>query len=167
MFNHPNDFLIKLLITILIHYKLSFLNRQIHFTSALKRKVLVGFILGFFLSFIIICLEPFDTNQYESNNRLIILSGFGVLLFIVCLLQSIIENIWYYKANKVWTVSYEILSAIIFFTISGTVIYLYNHLIVNDLNYSIKSHWWYYKNIVIVMIPVIAPLLIYLRQKIW
>ena len=35
----------------------------------------------------------------------------------------------------------------------------------NDLNYSIKSHWWYYKNIVIVMIPIVAPLLLYLRQK--
>lgn len=144
---------------------MSLLNRQIHFISSIKRKVLAGFILGLFLSFVIIFLEPFDTNQFESSKRLLFLSGFGLILFGVFLIQSIIENIWYYRVNKIWTVSYEILSTIVFFTISGTIIYLYNHIIVNEQDYSVKSHWWYYSHIVIAMIPLVGPLLVYLRQK--
>jgi len=144
---------------------LSFLSRQIHFTSSLKRKVLVGFILGVFLSMLIIFLEPFNTNEYESNNRIISLLGFGALLSCVFIIQSIIENFWYYRVNKIWLVLYEILSTIIFFTFSGTIIYLYNHLIINNLNYSIKSHWWYYSHIVLAMIPIVTPVLLYLRQK--
>lgn len=144
---------------------MSFLNRQIRFTSSLKRKVLVAFLLGLFLSMLIIFLEPFDTNEYESKNRTISLLGFGALLSCVFLIQSIIENKWYKRVNKIWLVSHEILSIIIFFTFSGTVIYLYNHLVINDLNYSLKSHWWYYSHIVLAMIPILAPILIYLRQK--
>ena len=91
--------------------------------------------------------------------------GFGVLLSFTFLIQSIIENIWYDSFKKVWLVSHEIFSTIIFFAFSGTIIYLYNHIIVNDLSYSLKSHWWYYSHIVLAMIPIIAPVLLYLRQK--
>ena len=114
---------------------------------------------------LILFLEPFDTNEYESNNRILSLLGFGALLCGVFVIQSIIENSWYNSVNKIWTVSQEILSTIIFFTFSGTTIYLYNHLIVNDLPYSMASHWWYYSHIVAAMIPIVAPLLIYLRQQ--
>ncbi len=144
---------------------MTFLSKQIHFISSFKKKLLAGFILGVFLSMLIIFLEPFNTNEYESNNRIISLLGFGALLSCVFIIQSIIENIWYYRVNKIWLVSYEILSTIIFFIFSGTIIYLYNHLIINDLNYSIKSHWWYYSHIVLAMVPIVAPLIIYLRQK--
>ena len=127
--------------------------------------MLVAFLLGTFLSMLIIFLEPFDTNKYESNNRIISLLGFGALLSCVFLIQSIIENNWYKRINKTWLVSHEILSTIIFFIFSGTVIYLYNQLVINDLNYSFKSHWWYYSHIVLAMIPIVAPVLIHLRQK--
>ena len=126
---------------------------------------MAGLLLGLFLSMLIIFLEPFDTNQYESNNRIISLLGFGAILSCTFIIQSIIENSWYSSVNKVWLVVYEILSTIIFFTFSGTVIYLYNHLFINELNYSIESHWWYYSHIVIAMIPIVTPVLLYLRQR--
>ncbi|WP_027418810.1 LytTR family DNA-binding domain-containing protein [Crocinitomix catalasitica] len=144
---------------------MNFLHQQIHFISSLKKKVIAAFILGVFLSFIILFLEPFDTNQYESNNRLLNLLGFGGLLTLVFLLQSILENKWYYNNSKVWTVTYEIISVFLFFAISGSVIYFYNHFYINGLEYKIASHWWYYRTIVLIMIPVIAPVYIYLRQR--
>jgi hypothetical protein len=121
--------------------------------------------MGFFLSFIIIFLEPFNTNDFESNNKTILLLGYGVLLFIFFLIQSIIENIWYYSVNKIWVISYEIISIILFFSILGTVFYVYNELVLNGGSYSIKSHWWFYKNIIIVFIPIFSPLFLYLRNK--
>lgn len=144
---------------------MNFLNKQIPFVYALKQKAFVSLILGGFLSMIIIFLEPFDTNEYESNYRLLMLSGFGILVSCVCFLQCWLENIWYVKVNKVWVIRYEIVSTFFFFCISGTVIYLYNHMVINGFKYSLQTHWWYCTHIVLAMVPIIAPVLAYLRQK--
>lgn len=144
---------------------MNFLNKQIPFVSRLKEKAFVGLILGVFLSMIIIFLEPFDTNEYDSNYRLLTLSGFGILVSCVCFIQSWLENIWYVKVDKVWIIRYEILSTFFFFCCSGTVVYLYNHIVINGFEYTVQSHWWYCSHIVLAMIPIIAPVLLYLRQK--
>jgi hypothetical protein len=144
---------------------LIFFNKQTHYTSSLKNRILIGIILGLFLTFLIIFLEPFNTNEFEHSYRNIILSGYGVLLFGVFITQSFIENIWYYHINKIWLIRYEIISIIFFFIISGTVLYLYNHLFVNNLSYSVESHWRYYKNTIIVFIPIFSPLLAFLRHN--
>lgn len=142
-----------------------FFKKQVPFVSSIRKKILIGLIIGVFLSFIIIFLEPFDTNEYESNHKTLLLSGFGVLFFVIYLIQSALENIGYYKVNKIWKVSHEIISITLFFTISGTIIYVYNTKIINGLDYSIEGHWRYFKGIVLVFIPVFAPLLFYLRNK--
>lgn len=144
---------------------MTFLNRQIRFIASIKRKVLVGFILCVFLSFIIIFLEPFDTDQFKSDHKSLVLSGFGILIFIVFVIHSSIENWWYSRVQKVWLVSYEIISTILFFLFSGTIIYLYNRLVINQQSYSLASHLGYLKGIVLLMIPVIAPVLLYLRHQ--
>ncbi len=144
---------------------MTFLNRQIHFVASTKRKVWVGFILFIFLSFIIIFLEPFDTDQFESDHKLLLLSGFGILIFIAFVIYSSIENLWYLRVQKNWLVSYEILSTILFFLFSGTILYLYNGLVINQQSYSLASHFLYLRTIVLLMIPVFAPLMLYLRQQ--
>ena len=142
-----------------------FFKQQFPFVSSIKKKILVGLIIGFFLSFIIIFLEPFDTNEYESNNKTILLSGFGILLFILYLIHSLIENLYYYKANKSWNVSNEIFSIIVFFVISGSIIFIYNTYVINGNDYSFEAHWVYFKKIVIVFIPIFLPLLVLLRYN--
>ena len=141
------------------------LNRQINFVQSIKRKFLIGFALCLFLSFIIIVLQPFDTNQFKSSHKLLLLSGFGVVTFIVFVIQSSIENLWYYKIRKVWRVSHEVYSTIIFFAFSGTILYLYNRIVVNELNYTLDTHLLYLRTIVVAMIPIFAPFMIYLRQR--
>jgi len=126
---------------------------------------LVGFILFLFLSFVIIFLEPFDTDQFHSDHKLLVLSIFGVLIFIAFVIYSSLENFWYFRVRKVWRVSHEIVSTILFFLFSGSIIYLYNGLVINQGDYSLRSHLLYLKNIVLLMIPVIAPVLLFLRQK--
>lgn len=144
---------------------MSIFKRQIRFISSLNHTVLAGAILGVFLSMVIIFLEPFNTNQYNSDYRILMLLGFGVLVSCVFIIQSIFENTWYKKLNKEWLIIHEIISTTLFFACSGTIIYLYNHLIINGYSYSIKSHWWYCTHIVLAMVPIIAPLLLYLRQR--
>lgn len=144
---------------------MNFLNQQVHFIEAFKNKMLAGLLLGVFLSFIIIFLEPFDTNQYQAKYRFLLLAGFGMLLSVVFIVQSLLENKWYNRLNKKWLIIHEIAATFLFFAISGTVLFLYNHLVINDLSYTVESHWWYYSHIVVAMIPVIAPFFIFLRQK--
>lgn len=139
--------------------------KQIHFLASKRRKVLVGFILFVFLSFFIIFLEPFDTDQFQSAYRLPLLFGFGILIFVSFVVFSSLEDLWYARVRKVWLVSHEILSTILFFLFSGTIIYLYNGLLINNESYSVASHLHYLKAIVLLMIPVFAPLMIYLRQQ--
>lgn len=141
------------------------LKKQIHFTYPIKSKIAIGLVLCLFLSFVIIVLEPFDTDQFKSDNKLLLLSGFGFLIFIVFVTQSCIENNFYLKTGKVWKVSHEILSTIVFFIFSGTILYFYNRMVINGSAYSINSHLLYMLTIVIAMIPIFAPLMIYLRQK--
>ena len=94
-----------------------------------------------------------------------ILSGFGILFFSTFFIHSNIESMLYHRSHKIWSVSYEIISTLIFFTVSGTVLYLYNHRFINGEVYSIKSYLLYFKNIVLVFIPLFSPIFIYLRNK--
>lgn len=144
---------------------MTFLNKQIHFVASLRKKVGVGFILAVFLSFIIIVLEPFGTDQFESDNRLLLLSGFGILTFLVFVIHSSLENKWYARVGKRWLVSHEILSTTIFCVFSGTVLYVYNTAIVNGANCTFGTYWRYLGGTVLSMLPVFVPLMLYLRQK--
>ena len=147
-------------------YKLTFLKKQIHFVASIKRKVLVGFILCVYLSFIVIVLQPFDTSQFEADNKLALLSGYGILTFVILVIQSTMENIWYFRLGKIWLVSYEIISTLLFCLFSGTVLYLYNRTIVNNgLNYNLITYWRFLSVTVVCMLPVFVPLMLYLRQK--
>ena len=121
--------------------------------------------MGLFLASLIVFLEPFDTNEFRSAYRILLLSGFGVIFTCTFILYSVFENILYNRIHKLWLVWHELLSIFIFLFFSGTFIYLYNHLIINDSNYSVRSHWWYLSHIVAAMIPIVTPILLFFRQK--
>lgn len=142
-----------------------YLQRQIHFLASIKRKVLVGLILCIYLSFIVIVLEPFDTSQFEADNRLLLLSGYGIFIFVVFVIHSSLENIWYFRVGKVWTVRYEIISTFLFCLFSGTILYLYNRLIVNLDKLTLATYWRFLYHTVLCMLPVFIPIMLYLRQK--
>jgi hypothetical protein len=144
--------------------KIGWFKKPVSFVSSFRKSAIIGIILGGFLSFLIIFLEPFDTNQYESANKHLILSGYGFLLTGYYVLQSWLENLSYRKRLK-WKVSDEIIAAIIFFTTVGTIMYLYNQRVVNQLDYSLSSHGRYYRNIVVVFVPVLLPVWFYLRVR--
>ena len=144
---------------------MNFLLRQIRFVSSFKGKVLVGSILGLFLASLIVFLEPFDTNEFRSTYRTLLLSGFGIIFTCTYILYSVFENMIYNRMRKLWLVWHELLSILIFLFVSGTFIYLYNHLIINGSSYSVRAHWWYLSHIVAAMIPIVTPILLFFRQK--
>ena len=141
------------------------LKKQIHFIASIKRKVLVGFILCIYLNFIVIVLQPFDTSQFKADNKTLLLSGFGFFIFVVFVIQSCIENRWYFRNGKVWTVLNEIISALLFLLFSGTILYLYNRIVINGIECALDTYWRFLRVTVVSMTPVFVPIMLYLRQK--
>lgn len=141
------------------------LKKQIHFVASIRKKVLIGLILCIYLSFIVIVLQPFDTSQFEAENKTLLLSGFGNLILIIYIIQSNIENIWYFRKGKIWTIFYEIISMILFLLFSGTILYLYNRIVVNQVECALETYWRFLSVTVVCMTPVFVPLMLYLRQK--
>lgn len=127
--------------------------------------MLVGVLLGLFLDALIIFLEPFDTNEYRSEHKLLLLSCFG-LIFSICFIgYSFLESLLYKRLQRLWLVWHELVSLLIFMVVSGSVVFLYNHFIINHSSYSLRSHWLYLSRIVAAMTPIIVPLLWFLRQQ--
>lgn len=149
-----------------IAYTLNSLKKQIYFTASIGRKVLVGLILCLYLSFIVIVLQPFDTSQFEADHKIALLSGYGILIFVLYFIYSSIENSWYFRVDKVWVVRYEIISTLLYCLFSGTVLYLYNRTIVNNgLDYTLITYWRFISVTTACMLPVFVPPMLYLRQK--
>lgn len=127
---------------------------------------MVGLILCIYLSFIVIVLQPFDTSQFQADHKVLLLSGYGILTFVVFVIQGSIENIWYLRFGKVWRVSHEIIATTIFCLLAGTVLYLYNVYIVNEgKSVSTGSYLNFIFITTAAMIPVFVPPMLYLRQK--
>lgn len=141
------------------------LKKQIHFVASIKRKIGVALILCIYLDFIVIFLQPFDTSQFEDDNKILLLSGYGILTGLVFIVQGSIENILYYRLNKVWQVFHEIIATIIFCLFTGTVLYLYNRYVVNNLYFELETYCRFLRITVVYMTPVFVPPLLYLRQK--
>jgi hypothetical protein len=142
------------------------LKRQIHFVASIRKKVLIGLLLGIYLSFIVIVLQPFDTSQFKAEYKTLLLSGYGILTFVVFVMQGCIENRWYSRLGKVWRVYNEIIATLLFCLFSGTVLYMYNMSVINEENgYTIKSYWLFLHITVACMTPVFVPPMLYLRQK--
>ncbi len=145
---------------------LNSLKKQIHFTASGNRRALIGAILAAYLCFVVIVLQPFDTSQFDAEYKNLLLSGYGIFAGLVFVIHSSFENRWYSGNGKVWTVSQEILSAVLFCFLSGTVLYMYNRTIVNNFKpYTLRTYLRFLSFTVPCMIPVFVPLMIYLRQK--
>jgi hypothetical protein len=146
--------------------KLNSLNKQIHFTASGKRRALIGLILAAYLSFIIIVLQPFDTSQFDAEYKALLLLGYGIFIGILVILYGSFENRFYSARSKVWTVSREISSTLLFLLFSGTILYMYNRTIVNNFkDYTFWTYWRFMSVTVTCMIPVFVPPMVYLRQK--
>jgi len=127
---------------------------------------LIGLILCVYLCFVVIVLQPFDTSQFEAEYKTALLAGYGMLTFLVFVIHSSLENLRYFKKGKVWTVSQEVISLLLFCWFCGTVLYCYNRSIVNNgLEYTLGTYLRFLGITITCMIPVIVPPMFYLRQK--
>jgi len=140
------------------------LKTKINFTNSIRNQFKISVLIGFFIFFILKFISPFNSNEFHSRHKTFYLLGFGLITTILYFFHSNIETLFYRKNKKNWTVKNEIFSLFIFFLISGTIIYLYNYIFINQYKYSFKSHCEYLIKRVFVFIPIVLPFLVFLRN---
>lgn len=145
--------------------KTKVINREIGFIRGLRNQLLYGGFLCIYLSSILIFLEPFDTDQYSSNYKELLLFGYGVLVFLIAFFQLRITYLIFLKNGKSWKIRNEFWSVFFFFLISGTILYIYNCYIINKSSYSLSDHFRFYYKILGSFIPIILPIKILLRNR--
>ena len=148
------------------------LSKQIPYTYSFKKQFLIGAILGFIVAFIMVFLQPFDTYRFESNDKYLILSGFGLIQVILYIINTRMENLWYNYKNKRWTIKHEIASFLSLLFVSSILIHFYNQVFLNDFfDYEykkfeyIKHGLWFFRKSIIPIILILLPFYIYFRNK--
>ncbi len=151
---------------------LEFLGKQIPYNYSFKKQFLTGALLGGLVVFIMIFLQPFGTDRFESNHKYLIFFGFGLLLLLEYLFWTRIENLWYNYKEKRWSVKTEIVSFVTFIFISSLPIHFYNQVFLNDFfNYQysvyeyIKHGLWFFQHSIIPVMLILLPFYIYFRNR--
>lgn len=151
---------------------LKFIFKQIPYNYSFKNQIIIGAFLGGIVTFIMIFLQPFGIYRFESNHKNLIFFGFGLLLFIIYLIWSRIENLWYNYKSKNWEIKYEIVSFILFMLISSLPIHFYNQVFLNDLFNSkyygyeyLKHGLWFFQHSLVPTMLILSPFYVYLRNK--
>ncbi len=109
----------------------SFLNKPFPRADVATRSVKNTFFVGCFVAFFLIVFEPFQINEWQTNNKTLKLIGFGIISFVVPLCIQFVIRLLVSKKHLEdrWTVGKEILSiltVIIFIAIANL---LYGNLL--------------------------------------
>lgn len=151
---------------------IEFLAKQIPYIYSFKRQILTGVLLGGVVIFIMIFLQPFDTYSFESNHKYLIFSGFGLVLFIIYMFCTRIENLWYNHKSKRWSIKDEIVSFAVLLFMSSIFIHLYNQVYLNDFfnskysfNDYLKHGLWFFQHSIVPVMFILLPFYLYIRNR--
>lgn len=150
-----------------------FLSKKIPFSHGFKNQSLIAVLLGCILASIMIFLKPFDTDEFDSEFRNLILGGFGFLFSLIYLINGRLESRWYLYRENVWTIKDEVFSFIFLILISSIPIHGYNQFFLNDFfNHDlgfetyVEHGYWFLGNSLIPIMIFIFPFYLYFRNKI-
>jgi hypothetical protein len=102
-----------------------------------KRKILLSLGAGFFIGIFLIYFEPFGINDLHSTNKILILSGYGIItsttmLFLYFIIPKTFPN--YFKEEN-WTVGREIL-----FLMSNVTLIAFFNVLYSQIALSLESN---------------------------
>jgi LytTr DNA-binding domain len=108
------------------------LNQKLSYNSIFISHLIVAILLGFILSFLVIFLEPFDTDEFNHPNKTVLLAGYGFLLSTIYIVIHFFERL-FFKKQKYWTYSNEIAFQSIFYVLVISSCFLYNQIVINQI----------------------------------
>ncbi|MEM9819778.1 MAG: LytTR family DNA-binding domain-containing protein [Bacteroidota bacterium] len=93
----------------------------------LKKYLLIAFVIAAIVNFILIFLQPFGTAQFQHPNKWLILSGYGICVFInlsifYCLSLKVVHK----NRQANWTITREVLDTFLAAGLSLFATYIYS-----------------------------------------
>lgn len=136
---------------------------QNFYIQSIKKQLLIGFFIGFWLFLFFYYIEPFDMYQLPPKDRIFAVFGYTVVGIVTYLMTIPIQRLLYKLAGRKWTLLQEGLFVLSMLVISGGIGYLFFKfvLLAND-PYAHTFSYFFLQN-VIPTVFLILPVMIFLR----
>ncbi|MEN2280905.1 LytTR family DNA-binding domain-containing protein [Algoriphagus sp. SE2] len=141
------------------------LSKKIAFTYGWSDQIKVAVICGFAIAFIMIFLQPFDTFQSEFKFKALKLTGYALPVIVPILFIHIFERFYFKKRNNTWILRDEIISITATIILIATAAYGYHAFVFSEAVFSKKIFFQFSLNYSLPFVPILVPLLIYLRFR--
>lgn len=141
------------------------LNTQIHFPSKLNSQLIIGLIVAVLIGFVVVSLEPLDTNNYSHPYKRYLLLGYSIIFMVYYAIHSRIERVFYLKANQYWSIKNEIISLFILMLLVSVLSRIYLSTVINDYSYSLKENIDNTLLLLTTFSPIVILPLLFLRRK--
>lgn len=135
---------------------------QNFYIQSIKKQLLIGFFIGFWLFLFFYYIEPFDMYQLPPDERILAVFGYTIVGILTYLITIPIQRLLYRLAGK-WTLLQEGLFVLSMLAISGGIGYVFFKfiLLAND-PYAHSFSYFFLQN-VIPTVFLILPVMIFLR----
>ncbi|NER14736.1 hypothetical protein GWK08_14865 [Leptobacterium flavescens] len=145
--------------------KFDFLSKQIRYPSGINKQLIIGSLTGLFMAFVLIILEPFDTNNFSSPNKTLLLAGYGIVILATYMIFAAADQQFYRKKKSRWLLYNELISIFSFFLFAGTTMYFYNCIVISKVNISFYGLVYFVVFYTLPFIPILGLLLFIIRQR--
>ena len=131
------------------------LKRRFPFNAGYGIHILIGVILGSILSFILIVLQPFGTNNFEHPLKKFLLAGYGFSLFFSYVVSHIVA-VKTVKQSDRWNVGYELIFQVYSALLGFFFGYIYHDYFINQRAFSLIQFFEFMLYAALPIFPLIA-----------
>lgn len=140
------------------------LKRTIPYTYSWRDTLIIGALLSLLFCFILIFLKPFDTYGLEMKFKNLKLVGYALPTISAVLAMHFIENFWYRK-NKKWTWTNEVIMLAFGFLLVALFSFIYLNNFVNPQALPWAEFFLWVQQYALPFAPILVVLWGYLRFR--
>lgn len=145
----------------------SFLNKELRFDRSWLHVSINALLTGSLLAYIIVLLNPFDTNEYQTTYRNVKLAGYALWIIFPILIFHRLNLSFYKSRGKKWHIKDELISVGLMVLAVLTCSYFYNIWIVNEVYYhpSLSGFYRFSLYFGLPVLSLIIPLFTFIRRS--
>jgi predicted DNA-binding protein YlxM (UPF0122 family) len=145
----------------------SFLNRELPLDHSWLHISINSLLAGSLLAYIIVFLDPFDTQEYQADYRNVKLAGYALCIILPILISHRLNLLIYNRTGKKWQIKDELISIVPIVLTILTCSYFYNIWVVNEgyFNPSINGFYLFSLNFGLPTLSLIIPLYLFIRHS--
>lgn len=145
----------------------SFLNRELPFDRSWLHISINSLLTGSLVAYIIVFLDPFDTQEYQAEYRNVKLAGYALWIILPILISHRLNLLIYNRTGEKWQIKVELISVVSIVLAILTCSYIYNVWVVNEVyfNPSVKGFYLFSLNFGLPTLSLIIPLYLFIRHS--